>query len=209
MISEALMIRMADRLRVLGQPVRLRLVEQLIGGSSTPQHLSDALGLSQQNVSKHLLSLHRAGIVSRRPEGANVFYALADDLAEAVLRLTLESVTRRSRVRIPPPLFRGLHVAPWVCSRLGRTEGLAVAGVNRRQVVGAAKECRARGRTGASGGNRIEDEHSRSASIISAAARWTVRLARDPVAGDAGSHLGGEQSVRTELAAGFGPFFPL
>jgi ArsR family transcriptional regulator len=91
------MIRMADRLKVLGQPVRLRLVEQLSDGPSTPQELSDALGLSQQNVSKHLLSLHRAGIVSRRPDGANVIYALADETAVVVLRLTLESVTRQLR----------------------------------------------------------------------------------------------------------------
>jgi DNA-binding transcriptional ArsR family regulator len=97
LIPEALMVRAANRLRVLGQPVRLRLVEQLNEGSSTPQELSDALGLSQQNVSKHLLTLHRAGFVSRRPDGAHVIYALADDTPLALLRLTLESVTRQLR----------------------------------------------------------------------------------------------------------------
>lgn len=97
MISEALLLRVAERLRVLGQPVRLRLVEQLTEGSSTPQQLSDVLGLSQQNVSKHLLSLYRAGVVSRRPEGANVIYTLTDESAVSVLRLTLESVTRQLR----------------------------------------------------------------------------------------------------------------
>ncbi len=108
LIPEGLMVRVADRLKVLGQPVRLRLVEQLTEGPSTPQELSDSLGLSQQNVSKHLLSLHRAGIVSRRPEGTNVIYALADETAIAVLRLTLESVTRQLRelselASAPPP----------------------------------------------------------------------------------------------------------
>ena len=96
-IPERLMVRIADRLKVLGQPVRLRLVEQLTEGSSTPQELSDDLGLSQQNVSKHLLSLHRAGIVSRRPEGTNVIYALADETAVAILCLTRESVARQLR----------------------------------------------------------------------------------------------------------------
>jgi len=33
--------------------VRLRLVEFLTAGPSTPQELSDLLGLSQQNVLKH------------------------------------------------------------------------------------------------------------------------------------------------------------
>lgn len=111
LIPEALMVRVADRLKVLGQPVRLRLVEQLTEGASTPQELCDALGLSQQNVSKHLLNLHRAGIVSRQPEGANVIYALVDDTAVDVLRLTLASVRRQlrelSQLASPPVDDRG------------------------------------------------------------------------------------------------------
>ena len=97
LIPEALMVWVAERLRILGQPVRLRLLELLRDGASTPQELSDALGLSQQNVSKHLLTLHCAGVVSRRPDGANVFYALVDEASVAILRLALESVTVHSR----------------------------------------------------------------------------------------------------------------
>lgn len=97
LIPEGLMLRVAERLRVLGQPVRLRLVELLAVGTSTPQELSDALGLSQQNVSKHLLSLHRAGVVSRRPDGANVFYTLADPSAISILRLSVDAVSGHLR----------------------------------------------------------------------------------------------------------------
>jgi DNA-binding transcriptional ArsR family regulator len=62
LIPEGLMVRVTERLRILGQPVRLRLIELLTDGPSTPQELSDALGLSQQTVSKHLFSLHRGGV---------------------------------------------------------------------------------------------------------------------------------------------------
>lgn len=55
--------------------------------------MSDALGLSQQNVSKHLLSLYRAGVVSRRPDAPYVFYALTDPSAVTTLRLTLGAVS--------------------------------------------------------------------------------------------------------------------
>jgi DNA-binding transcriptional ArsR family regulator len=68
---EGVLVRVADRLRVLGQVVRLRLVEQLRAGEATPQELADTLGLTQQNVSKHLQVLHRSGVVARRPDGAN------------------------------------------------------------------------------------------------------------------------------------------
>lgn len=52
------MAKVAERLAVLGQTVRLRLVEQLAARSATPQGLADALGLSQQNVFRHLQILH-------------------------------------------------------------------------------------------------------------------------------------------------------
>jgi len=96
-IAEALIVRVAERLRVLGQPVRLRLIEQLTSGPATPQELSEVTGTSQQNVSKHLLVLYRAGIVSRRPEGSHVFYSLVDQSARAVLDEMLASVKRHLR----------------------------------------------------------------------------------------------------------------
>ncbi len=87
----------AERLAVLGQVVRLRLIEQLADGPSTPQELADVLGLTQQNVSKHLQILYRAGVVTRRPDGANVIYSLEDESTVRVLEDVVESVTERLR----------------------------------------------------------------------------------------------------------------
>jgi DNA-binding transcriptional ArsR family regulator len=87
-----MLARVADRLRVLGQVVRLRLVEQLRAGEATPQELADTLGLTQQNVSKHLQVLHRSGVVVRRPDGANVFYRLVDDSTGKLLDDVVASV---------------------------------------------------------------------------------------------------------------------
>jgi len=78
-IPEWLMGRAADQLRVLGQVARLRLIELLFEEPRSPQQLADELGLSQQNVSKHLQVLHSVGVLSRRREGSRVLYALADD----------------------------------------------------------------------------------------------------------------------------------
>ena len=71
--------RIARRFRVLGEPMRIRLLDRLRDGESTVQELTDALGTSQQNVSKHLGVLHSEGVVSRRRDGAHVLYAIADD----------------------------------------------------------------------------------------------------------------------------------
>lgn len=91
------MTKVAERLAVLGQAVRLRLVEQLATGAATPQELADALGLSQQNVSKHLQILHRSGLVTRRPDGANVFYALKDESTVKLLEDVVSSVALHLR----------------------------------------------------------------------------------------------------------------
>lgn len=97
LIPEALMVRVVERLRVLGQPVRLRLVELLTVSPATPQELSDALGLSQQNVSKHLLRLYHAGVISRSPEGPNVVYTLSDTSAVTILQLSVDAVSAHLR----------------------------------------------------------------------------------------------------------------
>jgi DNA-binding transcriptional ArsR family regulator len=78
----------AQRFRVLGEPMRIKLLDALRDGEATVGELVDRLGASQQNVSKHLGVLHQAGIVSRAKEGTFVRYAIADsgvfDLCEQV-----------------------------------------------------------------------------------------------------------------------------
>ena len=69
----------ARRFRVIGEPMRIRLLDRLRDGEAGVQDLIDALGTTQQNVSKHLGVLHVAGVVSRRRQGNRVLYTVADD----------------------------------------------------------------------------------------------------------------------------------
>jgi DNA-binding transcriptional ArsR family regulator len=59
--------------------MRIRILDLLRDGELTVQELTTALETSQQNVSKHLVLLHRAGIVARRKEGNYVCYSIADE----------------------------------------------------------------------------------------------------------------------------------
>lgn len=78
-ISDPLTDLVAQRFRALGQPVRVRLVDHLERvGEAHVQALADELGVTQQNTSKHLGALRRAGILTRRREGRVTIYALAD-----------------------------------------------------------------------------------------------------------------------------------
>jgi DNA-binding transcriptional ArsR family regulator len=69
----------AERFRILGEPMRIRLLDALREGEATVQDLEQALGASQQNVSKHLGVLLRAGIVARRKQGNFSVYSIADE----------------------------------------------------------------------------------------------------------------------------------
>ena len=69
----------AERFRVLGEPMRIRLLDALREAPATVQELQEATGASQQNVSKHLGLLLRSGLVSRRKEGNFALYAIADE----------------------------------------------------------------------------------------------------------------------------------
>jgi DNA-binding transcriptional ArsR family regulator len=70
---------LAERLRVLADPTRIRLIEALeTNGCSTVSALTSILPVSQQSVSHQLAILRGAGIVSRRREGVWVHYELRD-----------------------------------------------------------------------------------------------------------------------------------
>lgn len=69
----------AARFRVLAEPMRIKLLDRLRDGDATVQELQEGLGVSQQNVSKHLGVLLRAGMVRREKQGTYSRYAIADD----------------------------------------------------------------------------------------------------------------------------------
>ena len=78
----------AERFKVLGEPMRIRILDHLRDGPTAVGVLAGELGTSQQNVSKHLGLRHGMGIVSRERDGNAVRYAIADqsvfDLCEHV-----------------------------------------------------------------------------------------------------------------------------
>jgi DNA-binding transcriptional ArsR family regulator len=78
-LPEPLVDLIARRFRVLGDPNRIRLLDLLRERDATVTELHEALGASQQNVSKHLGVLLQAGIVRRTKEGTSARYAIADD----------------------------------------------------------------------------------------------------------------------------------
>ena len=83
-LPDPLIELIARRFRVIGEPMRIKLLDSLRESEASVSELREATGGSQQNVSKHLGVLLEAGIVGRRKHGNQVFYSIAD---EGILRL--------------------------------------------------------------------------------------------------------------------------
>jgi DNA-binding transcriptional ArsR family regulator len=77
-LPEPLIELVAQRFRVLGEPMRIKLLDRLREGDATVGELQEALGASQQNVSKHLGILHGAGMVARTKQGNHTRYSISD-----------------------------------------------------------------------------------------------------------------------------------
>ena len=85
--SEAVEL-VAARFRTLGEPIRIRILQELQSGERNVTDLVAAVGSTQPNVSKHLRTLQEAGLAARRQDGNSVYYSVADpsvfDLCDAV-----------------------------------------------------------------------------------------------------------------------------
>ena len=77
-LPEPLVELVAQRFRVLGEPMRIKLLDRLRDRDATVSELQEALGASQQNVSKHLGILQAAGMVRRTKQGNSAVYSISD-----------------------------------------------------------------------------------------------------------------------------------
>ncbi|MEI7533798.1 MAG: metalloregulator ArsR/SmtB family transcription factor [Verrucomicrobiae bacterium] len=72
--------QIATHFRLLGEPMRLKILQAVCGESRTVNDIVSAVGATQANVSKHLSLLAAAGILTRKKEGQCVYYGLSDPL---------------------------------------------------------------------------------------------------------------------------------
>jgi DNA-binding transcriptional ArsR family regulator len=77
-LPEDLAELIARRFRVLGDPLRVRMLDLLREQELSVNALAEQLGAGQQNVSKHLALLADAGMLARRKDGTHVYYRIAD-----------------------------------------------------------------------------------------------------------------------------------
>src|SRR4029079_18809764 len=87
-------------LRVLGDPARLRLLLLIEQEELSVAELQQILGMGQSRISSHLAQLKRAGVVSDRRVGKNVYYG-ANHRGRNSQRERVEEITRLLTRELP------------------------------------------------------------------------------------------------------------
>ena len=77
-LTEIELDHLATRFRLLGEPMRLRILQAVCHDSRTVNEIVEITGSTQANVSKHLTLLAAGGILSRKKEGQCVYYSMKD-----------------------------------------------------------------------------------------------------------------------------------
>lgn len=85
MPATALQTFKAQFFRALSHPVRIKILEILVGGDRSVQELQEALKLDQPVVSQQLAVLRNQGIVTSEKKGLSVRYALRDPVIGELL----------------------------------------------------------------------------------------------------------------------------
>lgn len=99
-LPDAAIEQVAQYFRALSEPMRLRIINTLRGSPCTVSQLTEALGCSQANISKHLKVLAEAGIVVREAHGNSTLVSMTDPCIDQLCGLVCDAVLRELEQQI-------------------------------------------------------------------------------------------------------------
>lgn len=97
-IDEKCLELVAEVFSAYGHPLRLKLIKELRENDLNVSQLTEKLGCSQANISKHLKILLDNKIVAKRKEGTQNIYSLASDEILSICRCACDYI-KQSRDR--------------------------------------------------------------------------------------------------------------
>jgi ArsR family transcriptional regulator len=94
-LTDAALELVARRFAVLGEPMRLRLIQALFEGEKNVTELVAATGGTQANISRHLQTLTNGHILARRKDGLQVYYRISDPTVAKLCEVVCGSLERQ------------------------------------------------------------------------------------------------------------------
>lgn len=83
---EAVFNSAAELFSVLATPVRLHIISALCSGEKNVSQLLEEVDTTQPNMSQHLSTLYRAGLLARRRDGTQIYYRIQSERAAMLCR---------------------------------------------------------------------------------------------------------------------------
>ncbi len=80
---------------LLSEPTRLKILHVLCDSEKSVSEVVERLESTQANVSRHLNTMYRAGVLSRRKEGNMVYYAIQDQTCVALCKSVCNQIAGR------------------------------------------------------------------------------------------------------------------
>ena len=91
----------ARTFRVMSAPMRLKIISALCEGEKSVTQLLDDVQTTQPNMSQHLASLFRAGVVGKRRDGGMIYYRITNDRVVSLCRTLCQHLSQTD-----PPLSK-------------------------------------------------------------------------------------------------------
>ena len=82
----------AELFSILATPVRLKIISAVCQDEKNVSQLLDVIDTTQPNMSQHLATLYRSGILARRRDGTQMYYRLQSEKVAALCRAVCTQV---------------------------------------------------------------------------------------------------------------------
>lgn len=76
----------AELFRLLSTPIRLKIISALCGSEKNVSQLLAEIETTQPNMSQHLATLYRAGVLTRRRDATQIYYRIGSERAASLCR---------------------------------------------------------------------------------------------------------------------------
>ena len=84
--SDAVFETAAEVFRLMSAPMRLKIISSLCHGEKNVSELLADIDTTQPNMSQHLNTLYKSGVLGKRREGVQIYYRIINDKVVTLCR---------------------------------------------------------------------------------------------------------------------------
>lgn len=92
-IQDKVFESVAEIFSLLSTPIRLKIISAVCHGEKNVSELLAEIDTTQPNMSQHLSTLYRAGVLAKRREGTQIYYRLQSQRVAALCKAVCTQVS--------------------------------------------------------------------------------------------------------------------